>query len=602
MDFVSDSCTVPEEARGIIKHCYDFYNFNEEDKTPVNLPGWRPFNGSVEWANFADLCLVPWQYVPSKKLHNSPSWGFFDIYDGGGYVADLGYSSSTARAVISNLRKYGWIDQQTRAVLLEFTIYNPNTGYLITAVYHFEILPTGYGNPFPKIDTLLLTSTQTGFYQFYLICQLLFIILVVVLVLKEVYNLYRNKWSYFRDMWNWVEILLIFSSVLVVIFYVVKSKKVLKSAAKVKENPFAPVSFAEAITWSHAENAVSAIAVFLTTLKLLYIIRFNPHVTIMMSSFRVSRGLLLSYSVVFAIIFLAYALLGKLTFGNDMQRYSSVRSTLFSEVLMCLGAEMDLNKLMRANRVLGPLFGFSFISLMSFIFVNFFVAILNDSYADVKTNTDKQSKEFEMADFILERLSELLGINGERSQKEGHNDASETDAVCDNCDDVFEVLEQQTSKNCATKSSKRTSQIPKAVVSSEFSLDSSFQEQLFKRMDALTSNLAREDARQDVKMLSIISQLCHRKYVGVSSHETSSTLQDIEQSCSVTCASSSQDNIDKERSTESEDSTEDEILEFIRRRALMQKLPNHLKITGLHEQLRSTLAVEKTRAWRKKTS
>ena len=89
-------------VRGIINRgCYDLYNFDEEDKTPANLPGWEPFSGSVEWANFSELCPVPWQYVPNEEL--SPSWGYFDVYDGGGYVADLGYNSSTAQAVISEL-------------------------------------------------------------------------------------------------------------------------------------------------------------------------------------------------------------------------------------------------------------------------------------------------------------------------------------------------------------------------------------------------------------------------------------------------------------------------------------------------------------------
>ena len=184
--------------------------------------------------------------MPNEEL--SPSWGYFDVYDGGGYVADLGYNSSTAQAVISDLIEYGWIDRQTRAVLLEFTIYNPNTGYLIISAYHFEILPTGYGYPFPKIDTLLLTSTETGFYEFYLICQLLFIMMAFVFFIVEMYKLYRAKWTYFRYVWNWVEILRILLSVLVVVFYIIKSKLILKLAAIVKENPFATVSFGEAVT------------------------------------------------------------------------------------------------------------------------------------------------------------------------------------------------------------------------------------------------------------------------------------------------------------------------------------------------------------------
>ena len=100
--FLSDSSIVPRIVRGIINRgCYDLYSFDEEDKTPANLPGWEPFSDSVEWANFSEPYPVPWQYVPNQEL--SPSWGYFDAYDGGGYVADLGFNSSTAQAVISEL-------------------------------------------------------------------------------------------------------------------------------------------------------------------------------------------------------------------------------------------------------------------------------------------------------------------------------------------------------------------------------------------------------------------------------------------------------------------------------------------------------------------
>ena len=112
---VSDSCLVPEEVTKVIKHCNDFYSLSEEDRTPLNLPGWQPFIGSVDWANFSDLCPAPWNYISQEKLQNSPSWGFFELYDGGGYVADLGYSFDSAVAVISNIHKLGWIDRQTRA-------------------------------------------------------------------------------------------------------------------------------------------------------------------------------------------------------------------------------------------------------------------------------------------------------------------------------------------------------------------------------------------------------------------------------------------------------------------------------------------------------
>ena len=348
--------------------------------------------------------------MPQEKLHGSPSWGFFDIYSGGGYVADLGYNKTTASPLIANLQKYGWIDRQTRAVVLEFVVYNGNTGYLSISSFYYEILPIGCGHPFAIINTFPLTSTQTGFYEFFLICQLLFIILVILFVFREAYAIYQLRCSYFRDPWNFVELFQIMFSFLVVIFYVVKAKAVLNSTIKVKDNPFISVSFRDAVLWNDAENMMLAITVFITTMKMLRMIRFNQHIRILMSSFRESGGLLLSYSIVFIIVFSAYAQLGMLILGSHMRQYSSFSSALVTEFLMCLGSTMSLQDLTRVNRVLGPLFGFSFVLLNAFIFVNFFVAILNDTHAFVKQNIDKHSEEYEMGDFILDRLQEFLGF------------------------------------------------------------------------------------------------------------------------------------------------------------------------------------------------
>ena len=632
---VSDSCLVPEEVTKVIKHCNDFYSLSEEDRTPLNLPGWQPFIGSVDWANFSDLCPAPWNYISQEKLQNSPSWGFFELYDGGGYVADLGYSFDSAVAVISNIHKLGWIDRQTRAVLVEFSIYNPNTGYFSISTFFLEILPTGYGNAFQRIDTLLLTSTQTGFYQFYLICQLLFIVLVFLFVLREVYSIFRKRCNYFRDVWNWIELLQITLSFLVVIFYVIKSKLFLRSALKVKENPFVTVSFRAAINWQDAESGVLAIAVFIATIKLLHMIRFNRHISILMTSLRASKSFMLSYSVIFIIVFLAYAQLGKLVLGNDIQRYSSFTNTLYSELLMCLGGKMGLSDLIRVNRLLGPLFGFSFIFLNAFIFVNFFVAILNDSYEEVKENTDKQCHEdFEMADFILERLSELLGLGSRHhAEKDGHESKGKIPASssCENNSD--ELLKQDEPREnphvsfstpaflshrfrrmakrkqprnitLRRESVKKEAQrqIPKIdekcvdgtsstvegqhrLASSIIASDTFHQDQLFMRLESLTSKVVRDYVREDMEFLSLIRLLYivdHKENAETSStQETDSTLDDMEVSSFLDSPNMSIYGacVDNWKSSTSGNYSEDEIesLELLRTRASHYKLPDHLR-------------------------
>lgn len=384
----------------------------------MNLPGWTPINNSAQFENVSKLCPAPWRYTSPEDLQLISSWGFFTVYDGGGYVADLGYSKDTAGPLISSLRQKGWIDRHTRAVLLEFTIYNPYTGYLSISTYYYEILPTGYGNTFPRIDTVLLTSTESGLYQFYLFCQLFYIMLVFLFIIKQLYRMFRQRRAYFRNVWNVIEILQLISSSLVVAFYVIKSKLILKRISTLKENPFVPVSFQDVIIWNEAENVALAFAVFIATLKLLRMIRFNPHVIILLQSFRVSRELLVSYSVLFVVIFISYAQLGRVALGSNMYRYSTFVRTLAAELLMCLGGDMQFRELQGIDRVLGPFFSVTFVSLMSFIFVNFFVAILNESYEDARENTDRESEEFEMADFIMEQLAGMLGFGRKHSEQE----------------------------------------------------------------------------------------------------------------------------------------------------------------------------------------
>lgn len=357
----------------------------------------------------------------------------------------------------------------------------------------------------------------------------------------------------------------------------------------------------------------------------------------------------MSYSVIFAIIIFSYAQFGRLAFGEYMLRYSSFQRTVFSEFVMCLGGKMDLEELRRANRVLGPLFGFSFLTLMSFIFVNFFVAILNDSYEDIRENTDKQSKDFEMHDFILERLRELLGFNKE-TERENDNDNNtdllehpvpqenvphgkltltsvvvysqrlrhmarrkqlrisklkeENDAERRANVVRFECERPATMADVETR--KRTIQKLKCVTSSLFIMKSLAQERMLERMSDLIEKLAMDEVQRDVELLFIIRflLLMNMNYGDGSSirgPEETSSLDDIAISSLTTPLSSPISGIDKTRG-EPVDTSDDETLDLLRRREFSRPLPYHLRGMELREQLRSTLATKRSKRFRLRPS
>jgi hypothetical protein len=51
-------------------------------------------------------------------------------YPGGGYIATLGPKHDNSLAVFQFLTRNSWLDQHTRAIFIDFTLYNPTTNVL----------------------------------------------------------------------------------------------------------------------------------------------------------------------------------------------------------------------------------------------------------------------------------------------------------------------------------------------------------------------------------------------------------------------------------------------------------------------------------------
>lgn len=56
------------------------------------------------------------------------------MYGGGGYVAQLRGDRAALFQKIKDLKAGGWIDKYTRAVFLEFSVYNANVSKCILAI------------------------------------------------------------------------------------------------------------------------------------------------------------------------------------------------------------------------------------------------------------------------------------------------------------------------------------------------------------------------------------------------------------------------------------------------------------------------------------
>lgn len=66
------------------------------------------------------------RYKSADELESFPTYGRLGTYGGGGYVLPVRGSSSEILERLDYLQKVNWIDKYTRAVMLEFSVYNAN--------------------------------------------------------------------------------------------------------------------------------------------------------------------------------------------------------------------------------------------------------------------------------------------------------------------------------------------------------------------------------------------------------------------------------------------------------------------------------------------
>ena len=417
--FLADSCEVQELFQNIVISCFDFYSPTKEEKGSwIDL---RKMNGS------SVLCPENWEYNADRRFGGFDSWGRFAVYSGGGYIANLGYNKLTAKRIINDLKENHWVDRQTRAVLVEFSLYNPPSNLLAVMTYYFEVLPSGFAGTFKSYGILPLSATNSLAQSTYLLFVLLFGILLVCFFVVQCIKLCRQKRSYFKSMWNLLDMLQILTASSAMLLRWMRTKVATKTFEQLKENPYLPVSFHRVLLLFEFEEVAICVTTVIATLRLLKCFYFNPKIIVFTLTLRRLLKPIASFFMVFLITAMAHALLGFTAFGSSVDMFAQVHDGISFQFLMLLGQPFPVDKLKETNPIIGSLFFFTFFCSTSVIILNMFLAVINEYYTT--SNADREGEDYELAQFIIKRILEtVLGQKSERNQNWRNHELFEPDS------------------------------------------------------------------------------------------------------------------------------------------------------------------------------
>ncbi|XP_073252460.1 polycystin-2-like protein 1 [Porites lutea] len=386
----NDSCVVHADFQSVIKECYAPYSPGAEDTAPFGLK-----NGSA------------WTYQTEKELDGRSHWGRITTYSGGGFTMLLEAREEKTKELIAKLKDNLWLDRGTRVVFIDFTVYNANINLFCIVKLIFEYPATGGCIPSFNFRTVKLIRYVTTLDHFVMACEGIFIVFIIYYTIEEILEIKKHKLKYFKSFWNVLDIIVIFLGYVAIVFNVYRTLTVNDLLQGLLKNNKQYANFDSLGFWQTQFNNMVAVAVFFAWIKVFKYISFNKTMTQLSATLNNCAKDVGGFAVMFFIIFLAYAQLGYLVFGTQVRDFSTFEDSIFTLFRIILG-DFDFHALEQANRVLGPIFFITYVFFVFFVLLNMFLAIINDTYAEVKSNIANQKSEFEIGDYFKKGYQKML--------------------------------------------------------------------------------------------------------------------------------------------------------------------------------------------------
>ncbi|KAK6494157.1 polycystin-2-like [Huso huso] len=386
----NESCAIHEDLRDEIQDCYNMYSMGNEDTSPFGL-----------------LSGTAWTYAKEEDLNGSHHWGLITTYSGGGYYLDLSRTREKTAAKVKTLKENLWLDRGTRVVFIDFSVYNANINLFCVVRMVVEFPATGGTVTSWQFQTVKLIRYVSNFDYFVAACEIAFCLFILYYVVEEILEIRIHRLYYFRSLWNCLDILIIVLSLAAIVINIYRTSTVKAVLKYLLENQETFPNFEQLTSLQIQFNNLAAVIVFFSWVKLFKFINFNKTMSQLSSTMSRCAKDVIGFAIMFFIIFLAYAQLAYLVFGTQVDDFSTFQACIFTQFRIILG-DFDFAKIEEANRILGPIYFTTFVFFIFFILLNMFLAIINDTYSEVKADMAQQKSEMELADLIKKGCNKAM--------------------------------------------------------------------------------------------------------------------------------------------------------------------------------------------------
>ncbi|KAF7255372.1 hypothetical protein EG68_08195 [Paragonimus skrjabini miyazakii] len=399
-------CNVPEQMTGIVSKCYPAYSPSTE-----STKSFTPKGGVTPV-----YTMNAWKHQTAAEVGSTFVDAQIGLYEGSGFVQDLSRSRNHSLAIVEELIQGRWLDEASRVLFLDFTIYNANINMFVIVKIIFEMPYTGGVFVSNDLQPAKLVRYLTAKDHFVMACEIMCLIFVLYYIIEEILEIKQQGFRYFAGIWNLLDIVVVILTLTCAGFTIYTTVTATSVMNKLLEDISIYPHFDRLSYWyGHFIRAI-ALCVFLVVIKIFKYINFDQSLGQLTKTLSVAAFDLIGFMVMFCIIFFAFGQFGYLAFGAGTDGFRSFTQACYTLFRMMVG-DIDFAALQRAHFILGPLFFVLFIFFAVFVLLNMFLAIVNDAYASVKEELVKQRTQLKLKDMVKRSAKEMFNMMRKKSTK-----------------------------------------------------------------------------------------------------------------------------------------------------------------------------------------
>ncbi|KAJ9586325.1 hypothetical protein L9F63_020033, partial [Diploptera punctata] len=345
----------------------------------------------------------------------------FAAYPGGGYITTLGRTLKNSLLVFNFLTENNWFDQLTRAVFIEFTLYNANRNIFNIVTLLVEMSSFGAIHITEDIITEDLLMKFEDFGPSILVALILWMFVLILFTMRQVAKLgHISLGVYFDSWWNIIDLILLTLAVGTISLYFLRSDYVshlLKHLEQADHNEF--VNFLWAGYWQIQLRYFMAALVCLSTARLWKLLRFQIHFHHFEHSLVHASKTLVFLTFMMLIIIIGFALFSHMFIGSSNYLFSNFFFAFLAMFTYGIGfGNVNGEDFFKQDSVIGHIFILIFWVAYIIYLVNIFITVINISYEESQLEKTIFQKDYTLTDYIRDEINYICSCRKHTNDQE----------------------------------------------------------------------------------------------------------------------------------------------------------------------------------------